>query len=72
MLFFTRLLVSFLFLFFVLPISVQSSGFHEEVYHRFDSCLDDALLTFHVQQIECSRNVIELRAAVQDCVEVLF
>ena len=72
MLFFTQLLVSFLLLFFALPISAESSGFHEGVYHSFDSCLDDALLAFHVQHIECFRNVIELRAVVQECIEVLF
>ena len=64
MLLFTRLLVRFLFLFFTLLISAASSGFHAGVYHRFDSCLDDALLALHVQHVECSGNVVELRAAV--------
>ena len=70
--FFARLLVRVLFLFFALLIFAGSSGFHEGVHHRFDSCLDDALLTLHVQHVECSRDVIELHAAVQECVEVLF
>ena len=46
--FFTRLLVRFLCLFFARLIFAESSGFHEGVCCRFDSSLDDALLTFHV------------------------
>ena len=39
----------------------EFSSFHEGVHHRFHSCLDDAFLTFHVQHVECSLNVVELR-----------
>ena len=45
-------------------------SFHEGVHYRFHSCLDDAFLTFHVQHVECSRNVVELRAAIQKCAGV--
>ena len=47
------------FLFVALPIYAESSGFHEGMHHRFDSCHDNALLSFHVQHIECSSNVID-------------
>ena len=70
--FFIRLVFPFVCLFFARLIFIEISGVHEGAHHRFDSCLDDALLTFHVQHVECSRNVIELRAAVQECVEILF